>query len=443
MGITRAHVGLLQRKCGGGTPGPSGECEASRRKRLQRAINHQSTLNPHHSEAPPIVQEVLRSSGQPLDAATRAFMEPRFGHDFSQVRIHTDARAAESARAVNALAYTVGQDVVFAVNRYSPCTADGQKLLAHELVHTMQQTSGSVQCATGVSQLGHREEREADRVADQVMQVNNPDLTRTGWPHVGQINRVRVSSDEPLIQRQALAGDQDQGLPSDESEEGIEVGDLMMLLPRQHILMQPLEVPSAGQGGGAAILQRQQGGAGATTCDNPTTMRKVTSGKFEGSKTLDDYYPDLVGKGFWDKNDAAGPFDNGTRAGSALQFIGEYPSPCAGNGSQFTFSQATTIVRARADGKKLMEGGKPFEGQTIDDIKRSGRDQSKAPFRQTFDFAVSIPDAISGIPYSTLKTYEFDVKSTVKLSGVGGAKSVDWGIVTEAKGGKVTKNILR
>jgi hypothetical protein len=69
---------------------------------------------------PPIVNEVLRSPGQPLDAAICTFMEPRFGYDFSQVRVHTDARAAESARAVNALAYTVGRDVVFGAGQYAP-----------------------------------------------------------------------------------------------------------------------------------------------------------------------------------------------------------------------------------------------------------------------------------------------------------------------------------
>ena len=71
---------------------------------LQRAAVNNS---PTH-EVPPIVHEVLRSPGQPLDAATHAFMAPRFGHDFSSVRVHTDAKAVESARAVNALAYTVG-----------------------------------------------------------------------------------------------------------------------------------------------------------------------------------------------------------------------------------------------------------------------------------------------------------------------------------------------
>jgi hypothetical protein len=90
---------------------------------------------------PPIVQDALRSTGQPLDPATRAFMEPRFGHDFSHVRVHTDARAAESAQAVNALAYTVGPDVVFGAGQYAPHSREGQRLLAHELTHVVQQGS--------------------------------------------------------------------------------------------------------------------------------------------------------------------------------------------------------------------------------------------------------------------------------------------------------------
>ncbi|MGH8543022.1 MAG: DUF4157 domain-containing protein [Gammaproteobacteria bacterium] len=81
----------------------------------------------------------LRGRGQPLSAAERAFFEPRFGHDFGQVRLHTDARAAATARAVNARAFTVGRDVVFGAGEYTPETAVGRQLLAHELVHTIQQ----------------------------------------------------------------------------------------------------------------------------------------------------------------------------------------------------------------------------------------------------------------------------------------------------------------
>jgi hypothetical protein len=91
--------------------------------------------------APPVVHDVLRGPGQPLDEATRAFMEPRFGQDFSHVRVHTGTEAARSAHAVNARAYTVGRDVVFGDGQYVPGSADGARLLAHELTHTVQQGS--------------------------------------------------------------------------------------------------------------------------------------------------------------------------------------------------------------------------------------------------------------------------------------------------------------
>ncbi len=89
--------------------------------------------------APPIVHEALAGPGQPLDRSARDFMEPRFGHDFSQVRIYTDAKAAESSRALNALAYTVGRNIVFEPGQYQPHTNVGRHLLAHELSHTIQQ----------------------------------------------------------------------------------------------------------------------------------------------------------------------------------------------------------------------------------------------------------------------------------------------------------------
>lgn len=90
-------------------------------------------------EAPPIVHEVLLSPGRPLDPATRAFFEPRFGHDFSEVRVHTDTKAAQSARLVSARAFTVGQDIVFGSGQYGPRR---RELLAHELTHVIQQFRG-------------------------------------------------------------------------------------------------------------------------------------------------------------------------------------------------------------------------------------------------------------------------------------------------------------
>jgi hypothetical protein len=89
--------------------------------------------------APSVVHDALRAPGQPLDAVTRASFEPRFGHDFSRVRVHTDAVAASSARAANASAYTVGSHLVFGRQQYAPHTQQGQRLLAHELAHVVQQ----------------------------------------------------------------------------------------------------------------------------------------------------------------------------------------------------------------------------------------------------------------------------------------------------------------
>ncbi|HTY31292.1 eCIS core domain-containing protein [Mycobacterium sp.] len=89
-------------------------------------------------EAPSIVHDVVSSPGQVLDGATRAFMESRFGHDFSRVRVHTSEHAARSARAVNARAYTVGQNIVFASGQFDQSSSAGRRLLAHELAHTLQ-----------------------------------------------------------------------------------------------------------------------------------------------------------------------------------------------------------------------------------------------------------------------------------------------------------------
>jgi hypothetical protein len=89
-------------------------------------------------EVSSLVAQSVSGRGHPLDSTTRSFMEPRFGHDFSDVAVHSDATAAESARAINALAYTVGRDIVFAADQYAPHTPGGKHLLAHELTHIAQ-----------------------------------------------------------------------------------------------------------------------------------------------------------------------------------------------------------------------------------------------------------------------------------------------------------------
>jgi Domain of unknown function (DUF4157) len=121
--------------------------------------------------APPIVHQVLNSPGRPLDASTRSFMEPRFGHDFGRVRVHADMQAARSARAVNALAYTVGSDLVFAQGQYAPHSPEGQRLLGHELTHVVQQSSSTLSAKENL-QIGSADdalEREAETTAQQIV----------------------------------------------------------------------------------------------------------------------------------------------------------------------------------------------------------------------------------------------------------------------------------
>jgi hypothetical protein len=159
--------GLLQRKCACGQHTIAGaECQECGKQRLQRS----ALSSPEPFVAPSIVNEVLRSPGTPLDPHTRTTMGERLApvspinsageaerqaervantpaathgesaYDFAHVRVHTDRRAAESALAVNAKAYTVGHDIVFGDGYYSPATASGQNLIAHELTHVVQQS---------------------------------------------------------------------------------------------------------------------------------------------------------------------------------------------------------------------------------------------------------------------------------------------------------------
>ena len=112
------------------------EEEGEKELQAKPTSSHISQVNPNlesriHS---------LKGGGQLLSENDRAFFEPRFGRDFSQVRLHTDTQAAESARAVNSRAFTVGQDVVFGAGQYAPGTSEGRRLMAHELTHVVQQS---------------------------------------------------------------------------------------------------------------------------------------------------------------------------------------------------------------------------------------------------------------------------------------------------------------
>jgi len=164
--------GILQRKCACGQHTVAGgKCDECGRKQLSLQRATRNSVPENRNGVPPIVHEVLNSSGQPLDTATRGFFEPRFGHDFSRVRVHTDSQAAESARAVNALAYTVGNEIVFGPGQYAPDSHSGQRLIGHELTHTVQQGNGLRHESSSVSEVTMPvtvAEQEADNAADSI-----------------------------------------------------------------------------------------------------------------------------------------------------------------------------------------------------------------------------------------------------------------------------------
>lgn len=145
---------------------------------------------PARSTAPPIVNRVLNSPGRPLDTKTRAFVEPRFKHDFSNVRIHDDQRAMESAHAVDALAYTVGPHIAFG-KQFQPSQQRDLRMLSHELAHVVQQDGASVTANSNIEigRADDRSEREADEFASSVMNQT----PRRGLSHVG----LRVARQTP------------------------------------------------------------------------------------------------------------------------------------------------------------------------------------------------------------------------------------------------------
>lgn len=165
-----ARHGRVRRKCACGGR-QQGECEGCKRKQnVQR--KHGDARDP--STVPPIVHEVLRASGQPLTNRDRESMERRFGHSFENVRVHAGPRAAESARAINALAYTAGSHVVFGENRYSPGTPPGDRLLTHELTHVVQQKGANL---SGPLTLDGPEPDAAEREAERA-EAGTPTLSR-------------------------------------------------------------------------------------------------------------------------------------------------------------------------------------------------------------------------------------------------------------------------
>ncbi len=173
--VRMRSAGMVVRRacrCGATADGECKECERERKPTVQRSASGPGAIG----AVPSSVYDTLNMPGEPLAADLRSRFEPRYQQDFSNVRVHTDARAAESARSINARAYTVGQHIAFDRGEYQPGTAAGQRLIAHELAHTVQQ-SGVQRFATeglSVDASNSAFECEAEAAADHAMSAAPP-----------------------------------------------------------------------------------------------------------------------------------------------------------------------------------------------------------------------------------------------------------------------------
>ena len=178
---------------------PDAPCPKCEGEKIQR-----KACSGHSSDVPATLSSSIGSlhgGGQPLPASTRAFFEPRLGFDFSQVRVHTDQKAADSARAIQARAFTVGQEITFAAEQFAPETEEGKRLLAHELTHVVQQADGRESGTTN----GHVVARAVDpskaeplrKELDSTLYVNNSTLEEL-WASLGLDLIEAVNDNRPL-----------------------------------------------------------------------------------------------------------------------------------------------------------------------------------------------------------------------------------------------------
>jgi hypothetical protein len=182
---------------------------------LQRAVGNSGVGAMLDDQRSPVHDVVNSGGGSPLAPDVREEMQGRLGHDFSDVRVHTDSQAHESAQSVNAHAYTVGSNVVFQRDKYDPGSAAGKTMLAHELTHVVQQRSGPVDgSATSggikVSDPSDRFEREASANAERVMSAPAPTAGLGSAPGAVQRQEADEESAQGSFVQRAEAGEEEE-----------------------------------------------------------------------------------------------------------------------------------------------------------------------------------------------------------------------------------------
>ncbi len=218
--------GALQAKLSIGQPGDVYEQEADRvadavmrmpEPGVQRQVEPEEeeeelqakVTSGHLSEVTPNLESrvnAIRGGGQPLPKSTRAFFEPRFGYDFSQVRVHNDAEADKLNSSLNARASTTGQNIFFRPGEYNPGSSSGRELLAHELTHVVQQTGNGLQSTLTVGQPEDKYDQKANRVADAVLirqtEAEKSHKTANGMNGKAKAVPLQLLGDTSVIQRE-------------------------------------------------------------------------------------------------------------------------------------------------------------------------------------------------------------------------------------------------
>jgi hypothetical protein len=183
---------------------PEEEEEEEKKKKEEELIQPKENSSAAAEVTPGIENSInsLRGGGQPLPESVRNYFEPRLGYDFSQARIHTDADADTLNRALNARAFTTGQDIFFRQETYNPGSSSGRKLLVHELTHVVQQTGKKIQRKLNIGKPGDRYEQEADQMARAVVRQEQqavPETVGEGLVH----RQVKGEEEEALVQTKA------------------------------------------------------------------------------------------------------------------------------------------------------------------------------------------------------------------------------------------------
>jgi hypothetical protein len=393
VSLRPSRAPVLQRACacGGETAHcscPSGEKESPRVLPLLRGQPAHGEPLAGHGAVPPIVHDVLESSGTPLDRQSRDFFEPRFGRDLSRVRIHTDDRAVASARAVGAAAYAVGYHIVSGTGELAPYTEAGRLLLAHELTHVLQ-TPGTSVPARGALEIGEPTspwERQADEVAasireDSAAHGHSPSsahVNPTGGTHTLEPTRMTLQgmrTPVPRLQRSCACGGDclgwkgEQG--SHERPHAKETGNRAIGSDAQQQAVSALgprsdgldDAPYFGPASPANDAQFGPGtGTGMGCVIGP--MRIVTSGALEGGYTVNDY---LTGSLSW--GNVQSPGTAGVdRTGVKVQLVAAYSGDKSLGVSQtFTFSGANQAFLDSAAQYLGQNPGSVTNGTTINE----------------------------------------------------------------------------